>query len=363
MPNRVRDIRVLANTICDEVQSCLPSEFDQDTAKNVLFDKIESLLSERESQISPPESRRVTILLSDIRGFTALAEQLSAMTIVEMLNRYFSCMTKVIVKYNGTIDKLMGDSIMVLFGVPHSNVDDVQSAIACAVEMQHEMSAFNEQNIARGLPELYIGIGINTGDVVAGEVGCAYHREYTVIGDEVNLVSRIEAQCLRGQILISENTYQLAKNFVTVDGPNRVHVKGKQDLVAFYELRSVTAPRVMTVPKREMRKCPRVVVSMPCVFQQIDGKTVLPKRYCAEVKDIGYNGLKMSCPVEMRPFTEIKMAVSLGLLGNTTSDIYARVVNVNLAGEEKLYSVEFTYTDEAGQQAIKRFVDELIPVS
>jgi adenylate cyclase len=360
MSNEANDLKTLADQICDEVQACFPSELESSTVRHGLRTKINALLNERIRSPAPPESRRVTILLSDIRGFTALAETFSAMTVVEMLNRYFSCMTDVIVKYGGTIDKLMGDSIMVLFGAPEAKVDDVECAIACSVEMQQMMSVFNEQNIASGLPELFMGIGINTGMVVAASLGSDHHREYTVIGDEVNLTSRIEAQSLRGQILISANTYQLAKNYILVGEPNKVQVKGKQEPVALYELKGTTAPHSMTVPRREVRKSPRIIVNMPCMFQLVDGKTVLSEEHCGEVTDIGYNGLQMLSPVNLELFTEIKITVSLHLLGTNTSDIYARVVNIKHSNRGVICSLEFTSMDMAGQQSIKRFVDNLV---
>ncbi|ARN73739.1 adenylate/guanylate cyclase domain-containing protein [Oceanicoccus sagamiensis] len=347
----------LAESICSEVQSCLPTQFERSAAKKVLLGKIEKLLLASDINDAAPESRSVTILLSDIRGFTALAETFSALTVMELLNRYFSRMTEVIVQHGGTIDKLMGDSIMVLFGAPQSGVDDVERAIACAVEMQRAMSEFNEQNLALGLPEMFMGIGINTGQVMAGSLGSDHHREYTVIGDEVNLTSRIEAQSLRGQILISENTYRMAKSFVLVGEPNKVRVKGKKEAVHLYDLMGTTRPRAMTVPRREIRKSPRVAIHMPCFFHRLVGKQVDSKEFQGEVVDLGYNGLLMVSPIMLEPFSEIKMQVSLQLLGTGTTDIYARVVKVDQGENGVLCSLEFTSMDTAGQQTIKQFVD------
>lgn len=355
-----KHLKELANKICAEVQSCLPTRFERTAARKVLQSKIEGLLNTSDNSHGEPENCRVTILLSDIRGFTALAETFSAMTVMDLLNRYFSKMTDVIVRHGGSIDKLMGDSIMVLFGAPHAQVDDVERAIACAVEMQQAMSAFNEENILMGLPEVYMGIGINTGDVVAGAVGSDYHREYTVIGDEVNLTSRIEAQSLRGQILISENTYQLAKAFVLVGEPNRVLVKGKKKAVCLYDLMGTTRPRAMTVPRREVRKSPRVNINMPCFFQRLEGKQVAAEQFRGEVLDLSYNGLLMVSPLALEPYSEIKIVVSLQLLGSETTDIYARVIKVECAEPGILCSLEFTSMDMAGQQTIKRFVDDLV---
>jgi adenylate cyclase len=367
MVKNVSNFKLLAEQICTEIEACIPTQFERSAARKVLLARVEALLARSDlaqnRDETLPESRSVTILLSDIRGFTALAETFSAMTVMELLNRYFSSMTDVIVRHGGTIDKLMGDSIMVLFGAPNTEIDDVQRALACAVEMQQAMSAFNEQNALLGLPDLYMGIGINTGEVVAGSVGCDHHREYTVIGDQVNLTSRIEAQSLRGQILISENTYRLAKSYVLVGEPNRVQVKGKKVPVCLYELMGTTRPYAMTVPRREIRKSPRISVQMPCFFQRLVGKQVHPEQFRGEVIDIGYNGLLMSSPIPLEPYAEIMIVVSLQLLGAETADIYARVIKVEKHGTGVLCSLEFTSMDMAGQQTIKRFVDNLISPS
>ncbi|MFA7555230.1 MAG: adenylate/guanylate cyclase domain-containing protein [Spongiibacteraceae bacterium] len=360
MSTKITKVKTLAEKICAEVESCLPTQFERVAAKKVLLSKIERVLEDSDGGDSVPESRQVTILLSDIRGFSALAETFSAMTVVDLLNRYFLQMTKVIVQYGGTIDKLMGDSIMVLFGVPNAAVDDVERAIACAVEMQRAMSEFNEQNISLGLPEMFMGIGVNTGVVVAGSVGSEHHRGYTVIGDEVNLTSRIEAQSLRGQILISESTYRFAKSFVLVGEPNLVQVKGKRQPVCLYDLKGTTRPRAMTVPRREVRKSPRVSVNMPCFFQRVNGKIVEVEQFRGELVDIGYNGFLMHSPVALELFSEIKIQVSLQLLGTESTDIYARVIKVEASGDGVICSLEFTSMDPAGQQTIKRFVDNLI---
>jgi adenylate cyclase len=349
----------LVESILAEMRTILPASIEPDQYL-LLNERLLGLLQNRSLLQNIPETKEVTILLADIRGFTALAETYSAVTIIGMLNRFYALMSEVIVRYGGTIDKLMGDSIMVLFGAPMLRSDDVQRAMACAVEMQQAMNEFNSQNESLGLPPLFIGIGINTGEVVAGPIGSEHHREYTVIGDQVNLASRIEAQSLRGQILLGESTYNLAKEFILAGQPNQVQVKGRRQPVMLYELLGTTRPRPMTVPRREVRKSPRIHVQMPCFFQIVDGKTVMSQEICGDVIDIGYNGLLMMSPVKLDMFTEIRIRLSLHLLGNQTTDIYARVVNLDHADNGHRLSLEFTAIDLSGQQAIKQFVDSLV---
>ena len=163
--------------------------------------------------------REVTILLTDLRGFTSVSETYPVGVVLELLNHYLVEMSKVIARHGGTIDKFMGDSIMVLFGVPQAHDDDVRRAAACAVDMQIAMDALNARQRQIGMPALYMGIGLNTGVVMAGMLGSDLYSEYTVIGDEVNLASRIEAVSLRGQVLISERTYERCGEYVQVGEP------------------------------------------------------------------------------------------------------------------------------------------------
>lgn len=305
-------------------------------------------------------TKKITILLSDIRGFSDIAESYPAADVVQMLNRYFDSMGDIITSYSGTIDKLMGDSILVVFGFPEERETDVENAIACAVEMQMAMSKLNDVNRSLGMPDLFVGIAINTGSVVVGDLGSKHYHEYTIIGDEVNLTSRIEAHCLRGQILISENTYEQSKDYVEVGSPNRVEVKGARDAVDLYEIFATERPKAMEVPRREGRKSPRIKVSMPVIFQNLAGKIVLGEKFHGNVIDISYHGLLVETPVRLGKSSEIKMALSLELFSDRTTDVYARIINTEQVGDTFRSSMEFTTIGTEGLKAIKQYVDNMI---
>ncbi|OGA32257.1 MAG: hypothetical protein A3F75_10370 [Betaproteobacteria bacterium RIFCSPLOWO2_12_FULL_64_23] len=309
------------------------------------------------------DSRRVTILLSDLRGFTSVTEKYTTLEMVEVLNRYFERMSEIIIRHGGTIDKFMGDAIMALFGAPIVRDDDIEAALACAIEMQMAMHDINEQNKAYGMVPLYMGIGINTGEVVAGHLGSALHSEYTVIGDQVNLASRVEAHSLRGQILLGENTYLLARDFIETGDVNEVKVKGKKGSVRMYELLSVTRPRPLTAPPRELRNSPRVEVDMPLAFQLLKDKFVLQQEYRGRVVDISYGGMYVVSPVPIEPFSDIKIALSMSLLGPDLSAIYAKVLRVSPVDDSCECRVEFTSIDENASLAIKEFVDGIVELN
>ena len=137
--------------------------------------------------------------MADLRGFTALSERLDPKEVVTLLNRYLSSMVATIKKYSGTIEQYIGDATFVLFDAPVWKEDDAQRAVACAVEMQLTMASINEANARDGLPELEMGIGLHTGQVVAGNIGAPERMQYGVIGSHVNLTQRIQACTSGGQ--------------------------------------------------------------------------------------------------------------------------------------------------------------------
>jgi adenylate cyclase len=307
-----------------------------------------------------PQTKQVTILLSDLRGFTTISEHYEPDVIIEILNFYLSHMCEIIFRFGGNIDKFMGDSIMALFGLTEQRDDDLERAIACAVEMQRSMQSINTENITRGHPRLFMGIGINTGEVVAGNLGSELHHEYTVIGDEVNLASRIEAYSLRGQILLSEHSREFAKDYIDCAPPNQVLVKGKKTPVNLYELLSTSRPRQLEVPRVESRRSPRISVDFPMTFHPLKDKAVSPTRFAGRAIDLSYNGLQARLPIELQTLSDIRITLHTSLMSEQSSHIYAKILNNEKHGNDWLCRMEFTDIDDVGQAAIKNYIDQAV---
>jgi len=152
------------------------------------------------------EKRTVTLMLTDLRGFTHLSDRLEAEAIVTILNNYLKEMIEIIARYRGTIDEIIGDAILVIFGAPLDSNQHAEQAVACALEMQLAMEGINQWNRDHGYPEIDMGIGVHTGSVVVGNIGSEKRSKYGVVGREINLTSRIESYTVGGQVLISEQT-------------------------------------------------------------------------------------------------------------------------------------------------------------
>jgi adenylate cyclase len=168
-----------------------------------------------------------TVFNSDIRGFTAMSENASPEDIVEMLNEYFELMVDTIFKYEGTLDKFMGDGIMAMWGTPVAHPDDAIRSVACALEMGEVLADFNTRRVERGLLPIAVGIGIHTGPLVAGYIGSSKALSYTVIGDVANTSARLCSVALPQQIVISENTFEALNGKFEVEELAPAKVKGK----------------------------------------------------------------------------------------------------------------------------------------
>ena len=303
--------------------------------------------------------QEVTVLLTDLRGFTAISETHPAMALLDMLNRYLVMMSEIAISHGGTIDKFMGDSIMVLFGAPFPHADDAKRAVTCAVEMQVALFEINKKQIADGMPELNMGIGINTGNVMAGLLGSDAYSEYTVIGDEVNLASRIEAYSLRGQVLISETTHARVRDYVTASEAMDVYVKGKKDPVNLYEVLSIPSLGKV-VPRQEVRKSPRVEVRIPFTFYLVENKIISTEKRSGTIMDISYNGVLAVFDGEVPAQSDIKLELNLALAGTHATDVYARVLRHIVRDGQALASIEFTSVSVQSNVNIRHFVQLLI---
>lgn len=178
----------------------------------------------------------VTTLFSDVRGFTSMAEQLPAQDVVELLNCHFSVMADIIFAHNGTLDKFIGDAIMAFWGAPIKTVDHALQASTAAVEMVRGLGRVNDVITGRGLPPIKIGVGLNSGEVILGNIGSEKKLDYTIIGDNVNLASRMEGLTAKYgcTVLLSESTYTAVHNLMPCGLVDRVRVKGKKVPIEIY---------------------------------------------------------------------------------------------------------------------------------
>lgn len=195
--------------------------------------------------------RNVAVLFVDIRGFTSMSESLEPEQVVSILNEYFSVVYSSIIAWNGTLDKFIGDAAMAVFNAPNDVEDYVFNAVCAADDIQKNFEPLREKFMSEYGKEVHLGIGINSGTAIVGNIGCMGRFDYTAIGDTVNTASRLESKALPGQILISETVYAEVESRVSVDRVGALSLKGKAKAVETYQIITIDKPKA---PNKLLRK-------------------------------------------------------------------------------------------------------------
>ena len=293
------------------------------------------------------ENRKITILTSDLRGFTALSGQLQPKDVVKALNLYLDRMAEVITQYEGTIDEFMGDGILVLFGAPTVKEDDSARAVACAVAMQLAMTSVNEKMKQLSFPKLEMGIGINTGEVVVGNIGSEKRCKYTVIGNDVNLAYRIESYTVGGEVFISDSTLKEVESIVRIDGQKEVKPKGVKEPITIYKVAGIDGEYNLFFSKEE-----EVFFPLPeeiCLqfhYTLLDGKHLTDSLFKGSLVKLSTKGAYVrSEEAEGHAVPEPLSNIKLNLLApnnpaETSEDIYAKVLEKST--EDGSFYIHFT---------------------
>ncbi len=272
------------------------------------------------------ERRKVTVLVSDLRGFSAFSERLPPEQVVTLLNYYLAAMADVIDEHKGTINELIGDGIFVLFGAPIARPDDAQRAIACAVGMQLAMQPVNAQNRQLGLPEIEMGIGIHTGEVVAGNIGSQKRAKYTVIGSHVNLAARIESYTVGGQILISEAVLRDANCDVQVDGQLDVEPKGIREPITLYEVTGIGGKYNLFLPQTTATLT-RLDPAIALEYTVLEGKHAIGNLFLGQLIQLSPTEAELQTdhPLELLSNLKIHLKIT-STTGPIVTDVYAKVI-------------------------------------
>jgi adenylate cyclase len=286
-------------------------------------DVVASLLDTPEGLRLGGESREVSIVMTDLRGFTSLAARLDPSQVVVLLNRYLGEMVDVITRYGGTIDEFIGDAILIIFGAPVASDDHAVQAVACAAAMQLAMDGVNAQNLRDGLPEVEMGIGVNTGEVVVGNIGSATRAKYGVVGSTVNFTSRIESYTVGGQILISQATRDALGARVRLGDAISIEAKGLDGAATVYDVRGVGAPFDLFLPDRE-GELATLDPGVPVSFVELEGKHLGRDAFGGTLVRASARRGEVLSDRTPPPLTNLKLDVSPELGPRGT--LYAKVV-------------------------------------
>jgi adenylate cyclase len=287
------------------------------------------------------ERRKVTLLMSDLRGFTSLSEHLQPEQVVTILNRHLSTMVDVILQYHGTIDEFIGDAIFVIFGAPIQRQDDAQRAVSCAIAMQLAMASVNEQNTHDGLPTVEMGIGIHTGEVVVGNIGSEKRAKYGVVGRHVNLTARIESCTVGSQILISEATRREAGVPLTIAKQIEMTAKGIDTPVTLYEVEGIGAPYNLTLPPKADRLT-RLPLAVPIRYTVLETKHLESTMYMGSLIRLSTHKGEINAAQFLPLLSDIKIRLLDSRARELPGYLYAKVTG-HASPDLTCFSVHFTF--------------------
>jgi len=329
----------MLNSICDSEASLIQkNELIRKIFGRYLSDEVVDTLLETESGLSMGgERREITILTSDLRGFTAQSNKLPSEQVIKILNLYFEAMGEVIAKYNGTINDFMGDGILVFFGAPILRDNDPEKAVACAIAMQQEMEAVNKQLRIWEFDALEMGIGINTGEVVVGNIGSEKRTRYSAIGNSVNLAYRIESYTVGGQIFISEATFSKVAETVKIRSEKPVRPKGIKQIIMLYEVDGIDGEYNLHLHKKDAE----LFSLWKDIFLQytiLEDKHVGTQVLNARVFKLSSTSALICC--ETTPLPEPLSNLKINFIDISDEDVYAKVLSQG--SEENSLSIYFT---------------------
>ncbi len=284
-----------------------------------------SILQSPEGLEMGGEEREVTILMSDLRGFTALAARLTPQEVIEFLNLYLEAMVDVISRYEGTIDEIIGDAILVVFGAPVACDDHAAKAVACGLAMQLAMTEVNRLLTAKGAADLEMGIGIHTGRVIVGNIGSLRRTKYGAVGSNVNLAGRIESFTTGGQVLISENTRERVKSPLRIDGHFQVEPKGAAGSLQLHEVVGIGEPFNLSLSTRSRALCP-LPKPLPIHFTVLEEKFVGRTVHEGRLTSISDSEAGIESELALACLSNLKIELEPVAGSNPGGEIYAKVI-------------------------------------
>ncbi len=286
------------------------------------------------------EKRSVTIMMTDLRGFTAMCERLNPEDVVQTLNGYFNIMLEVIDKYGGTVNEIIGDALLVIFGAPQEMPDRIEQAIACALEMQNAMEEVNRTNQQHNLPELEMGIGLNETEVIVGNIGTDKRSKYAVVGSGVNMTSRIESYTVGGQILISESAYNQVGHLLRIDTQRDILPKGSEVPLRIYEVGGISGGYNIALNKAITSQI-KLAGQIPVLYRILESKAVRNEVLNGYIVKLSKNDAEMAFTSPVNIYTNLKIELADVDGGLAAKPIYGKVIR--LSDESKMiYTIRFT---------------------
>jgi sigma-B regulation protein RsbU (phosphoserine phosphatase) len=306
-------------------------------------DVVHALLASPDGLRLGGELRELTMLVSDLRGFSTMVARLDPPTVVQITNRYLARMIAVITHYRGTVDEFQGDGILAFFGAPLITGDDPERAVACAIAMQNAMADVNAEQRRLGLPALAMGIGLNMGTVIVGNIGSEQRTKYGAMGSAINTAYRIESYTVGGQILISPALHAWLHDVVLVQGTIEVQFKGVEQPLTLYDICGMTGPYQVALQETPQETLTPLIPPLAVTCYPMHGKTVGAGGMAGQLTAMGLASATVVLDGMVAVHDNLK--VVLAGPGDMVHEAYAKVVS-SASGETV---VAFTMLPEETQ--------------
>jgi class 3 adenylate cyclase len=303
-------------------------DFIKDTFGRYLTKEVaRRLLESKDGLRLGGEEREISILMSDLRGFTALTSNMPPEQVISFLNRYLGRMVEILIDYRGIIDEIMGDGILAFFGAPEPLEDHPARAVACALSMQLAMDEISARNESEGLPHLEMGAAVNTGLVVVGNIGSEKRTKYGAVGSQVNFTGRVESYSVGGQVLISQATYDKVRDIVEVRDVLRVQMKGVAGDVALYDIKGIRGDYNVELPDREKPPIP-LPSPIEANIRKIVGKSVSKIEFGAKIIAVSETSAVIVPDEPISTWEDLKLELTGRNTKELPGEIYAKAVSI-----------------------------------
>ncbi len=334
-------------------------DFIRDTfGRYVTPEVVTKLLESKEALEMGGETREVSLLISDLRGFTALTSDMAPQEVIPFLNRYLGKMIEILLDHRAIIDEILGDGILAFFGAPEPLEDHPRRAVACALAMQAAMEDLNRMNQADGLPHLEMGIAVNTGPVVVGNIGSERRSKYSVVGSHVNFASRLEAFALGGQVLISAPTYARVKELVEVGDVLSAEMKGIPGKATLYEVCAIGAPYNIRLKTRR-NALVRLAAPMKIELHRIREKVLIGSNLEVQLTHLSDTGVQVVLAGELVEWEDVRLHLSEPDGTPVPGKAYGKVTQVQCGADSFLTAIiRFTSVSPEICQIIQRALTE-----
>ncbi len=332
-------------------------DFIRDTfGRYVTQEVVKKLLEDKGALELGGETREVSIVMCDLRGFTALTAEMDPEKVIVFLNRYLGKMIAILLDHRAIIDEIVGDGILAFFGAPEPMADHAFQAVACALKMQEAMEEINSLNEADGLPHLEMGIAVNTGAVVVGNIGSERRTKYSVVGAHVNVTSRIESYALGGQVLISPSTYSQVQDMAIVGKAIQAEMKGVSAPMTIHEVSGLRGPNPIHLKTRCETLIP-LPEQLSIHLYHLKDKIVTGSMGPASITHLCETAGTVIYAGELEEWEDVRLHLLDEHQAELPGKLYGKVVAVKeVAGGLHEAAIRFTSVSPETYQAIRRAV-------